>query len=117
MIKASLSAIIVFLSLLSAPVPASDIADIILDSKLDSMKQANVGRVTYPHKLHEQWYKCGDCHPKIFIDKHGANDINMQKNMTEQYCGYSGCHNSAYAFPLYLCDNCHAVLEKPASNK
>ena len=112
MIKALVSTIL--LSLLLTPAFATDIPDIIFDSKLDSMKEAKVGQVTYPHALHEQWYKCGDCHPKIFIEKKGENDVNMQKNMTEQYCGYAGCHNSAYAFPLYLCDNCHAILEKPA---
>lgn len=95
---------------LSAPALAIDTIDIIFDSKVDSMKEAGLGAVIYPHKRHEELYECDVCHPKIFIDKKGSNDINMQKNMTEQYCGYAGCHNSPYAFPLFLCDYCHEVL-------
>ena len=110
MIKVLHSTVLFFA--LSAPTLAIDTLNIVINSKIDSMKEAGLGAVTYPHKLHEQLYKCDDCHPKIFIDKKGANDINMQKNMTEQYCGYAGCHNSAYAFPLYLCDYCHEVLPK-----
>jgi len=110
MIKVLHSAIL-FIAL-SAPALAIDTINIIFDSKVASMKEAGLGAVTYPHKLHEQLYKCDDCHPTIFIDKKGGNNVNMQKNMTQQYCGYAGCHNSAYAFPLYLCDYCHEVLPK-----
>jgi len=110
MIKVLHSTVLFFA--LSAPTLAIDTINIIISSKAESMKEAGLGAVTYPHKLHEQLYECDDCHPKIFIDKKGANDINMQKNMTQQYCGYAGCHNSAYAFPLYLCDYCHEVLPK-----
>ncbi len=85
---------------------------ITFSSKLDSMKEAGVGSVVYPHKIHEALYQCDDCHPKIFVDKIGANDINMQKNIDGMYCGSSGCHNSAEAFPLYLCEKCHSGKEK-----
>jgi len=104
-----LQSITLFIALTS-PAWSIDTINIIFDSKISSMKEAGLGAVTYPHKLHETLYKCSDCHPKIFIDKKGKNDVNMQKNMTEQYCGSAGCHNSAYAFPLYLCDYCHEVL-------
>ncbi len=83
-------------------------AEIIFKSKLESMKKAGVGSVIYPHKLHEALYQCGECHPKIFSEKIGANDINMQKNIDGQFCGSSGCHNSAEAFPLFLCEKCHS---------
>ncbi len=98
------------LTMLSAPAAAIDTVNIVLDSKIESMKEAGLGAVIYPHKLHEQLYECDDCHPKIFIDKKGGNDMDMQKNMTQQQCGYAGCHNSPYAFPLYLCDHCHELL-------
>ncbi len=71
-----------------------------------------MGSVVYPHKIHEALYQCDDCHPKIFVDKIGANDVNMQKNIDGMYCGSSGCHNSAEAFPLYLCEKCHSGKEK-----
>jgi len=101
--------------ILSTPAVAIDTIDIIFDSKVASMKEAGLGAVTYQHKLHEQLYDCDVCHPKIFNEKKEDNNINMQKNMTGQYCGYAGCHNSAYAFPLYLCDYCHEVLPKANS--
>jgi len=82
--------------------------EITFRSKIESMKKAGVGSVIYPHRLHESLYQCGDCHPKIFSEKIGANDINMQKNIDGEYCGSSGCHNSAEAFPLFLCEKCHA---------
>ncbi|MDH5572614.1 MAG: hypothetical protein OEY89_12680, partial [Gammaproteobacteria bacterium] len=70
--------------------------------------------VIYPHKLHEQVYECKQCHPKIFIEKIGANDVSMQKNIEEKYCGSAGCHNSANTFPLYVCDGCHINTEEPS---
>ncbi|GEM_PF-3583593 len=83
-------------------------AEITLKSKLESMKKAGVGSVVYPHKLHETLYQCGDCHPKIFKEKIGANDINMQKNIDGEFCGSSGCHSGVEAFPLLLCEKCHS---------
>ncbi len=83
--------------------------DITMDNKLESMKKASVGAVLYPHKLHAVWYECSECHPKVFTEKIGANDINMNKIISEEFCGSSGCHNSANAFPLYLCENCHEI--------
>lgn len=92
------------LSFAQNPAPA----EIAFKSKLESMKKAGVGSVVYPHKLHETLYQCRDCHPGIFKEKIGANDVNMQKNIDGEYCGSSGCHNSAEAFPLYLCEKCHS---------
>ena len=86
--------------------------DIVMDSKIESMKKASVGPVSYPHKLHALWYECSECHPKVFEEKIGANDINMNKIISEEFCGSSGCHNSANAFPLYLCENCHEIIPK-----
>ncbi|MCF6280637.1 MAG: cytochrome c3 family protein [Candidatus Polarisedimenticolaceae bacterium] len=87
--------------------------DIKMDGKIKSMQKAGVGPVSYPHKLHSAWYECSECHPKVFAEKIGANDINMNKIISDEFCGSSGCHNSAYAFPLYLCENCHEITESP----
>jgi c(7)-type cytochrome triheme protein len=114
MIRTTVTGIICWL--IASPAFGIDTIDMVLDSKVASMKKAGLGPVVYPHKLHEQIYKCEDCHPSIFIDKRGANDIDMQKNITDQACGASGCHNSAYAFPLYFCDKCHTPLE-PTEDK
>ncbi len=84
-----------------------NLGDMKLDSKLSSMKKAGVGPVIFPHTKHEKIYKCGDCHPKIFKEKRGANDISMKKNMNLQFCGSQNCHNSRKAFPLFQCAKCH----------
>ncbi len=86
-------------------------AEIVFKSKIKSMEKADVGPVLYPHKLHEALYECGDCHPAIFKDKIGANDVNMQENIDGKYCGAAGCHNSAKAFPLYYCESCHTDVK------
>jgi len=95
------------------PAYSSELNDIIFESKIDGMKKAGVGSVVFPHKLHEQLYTCKECHPGIFIEKKGANAVTMQKNIEGKYCGAAGCHNSAEAFPLYLCDHCHSNTQEP----
>ena len=96
---------------LALAIPAlahGEVADTItLDDKIDSMSQAGVGPVEYPHKAHVKLYDCNDCHPSIFKDKHGANDITMKQNMEGNFCGSPSCHNSQKAFPLFMCTNCH----------
>ncbi len=85
-----------------------DLGEMKLDSKIESMKKAGVGEVTFPHTLHEQSNSCDDCHPDVFASKRGTNDITMQKNMDGEYCGM--CHDSMTAFPLYQCAKCHEVI-------
>ncbi len=99
----------------SMPAAAATVAkEIKLDSKVASMHKAGVGPVIYPHALHEKLYKCNDCHPKIFKDKHGDNDISMKKNMDGNFCGSPNCHNSQKAFALFNCNKCHTeVTGKP----
>ena len=108
-----LLAVVMIGSLVNSPLYAeqNEPLEIIMNSKLESMEKAGVGAVAYPHKLHSMWYECGECHPKVFAEKNGSSDINMNKIISEQFCGSSGCHNSAYAFPLYLCENCHEIPE------
>ncbi len=78
-----------------------------LDSKIESMKKAGVGPVIYPHDKHELLFKCNECHPKVFKEKRGLNDMSMKMNMDGKFCGSENCHNSPNAFPLYICTNCH----------
>ena len=106
--RVGISFIIIFtLALIEAAAlnAAGPPGDIRLDDKIASLKKAGVGPVIFPHLKHEKLYKCGDCHPKIFKDKHGENDITMKKNMDGQFCG--SCHNALKAFALYNCKKCH----------
>lgn len=85
--------------------------DIMLGSKIQSMKKAGVGPVKFPHTFHKKQFKCSVCHPAIFADKAGANDISMKKNMDQKFCGSPNCHNSPKAFPLYECVRCHTNVK------
>lgn len=91
--------------------------NIVFDDKAGSLKKGGMAPAVFPHDLHEARYKCNDCHPKLFIDKRGANDINMKKNMTGQFCGAPDCHNSPKAFPLYECKKCHMEKKGLAKGK
>lgn len=62
--------------------------------------------VVFTHGLHIKRNKCEVCHDAIFINKKGANDINMAKNSKGQYCGK--CHNGKDAYPLLKCERCHS---------
>jgi len=90
---------------------AAQYGNMTLDSKIDSMKKAGVGPVIYPHDKHEALFKCDDCHPKVFKDKRGMNNMSMKMNMEGKFCGSADCHNSPAAFPLYMCTNCHTNVK------
>ncbi|HHL40279.1 MAG TPA: hypothetical protein ENJ37_07220 [Deltaproteobacteria bacterium] len=106
--------IIATLVFTAAPVAAvaadRNLGDMVFDDKIESMKKAGVGPVIFPHTKHEQTNKCDECHPKVFKEKRGANDVTMKKNMSQQFCGAPTCHNSSQAFPLYMCANCHTKV-------
>lgn len=102
-----LLAALVFSISVPALATGAEIGNIKLDSKIESMKKAGVGPVIFPHTRHENANKCEDCHPKIFKDKRGANNISMKFNMEGKFCGSPDCHNSPRTFPLYICDSCH----------
>lgn len=96
----------------------STIGDIVFSDKLDSMKEVGVGPVVFPHTIHAEAFECADCHPKIFKDEIGANNISMKQNMEGESCGSMNCHcgmldcyDSERTFPLYLCANCHTEVE------
>jgi c(7)-type cytochrome triheme protein len=93
-----------------AAAKSDEVGDIQFNSKILSMKKAGVGEVTFPHSTHALFNSCDECHPDIFIDKIGSNDVSMQRNMDGEYCGT--CHDSVSAFPLYFCAKCHVDLTK-----
>ncbi|MBI5642768.1 MAG: hypothetical protein HY954_04770 [Deltaproteobacteria bacterium] len=94
-------------------VPASafgGLGNMKLDSKVDSMHKAGVGPVVFPHDRHEKAFKCNACHPKIFKEKRGENNISMKFNMEGKFCGSPNCHNSPKTFPLFECAKCHTEI-------
>jgi c(7)-type cytochrome triheme protein len=106
MMKTILLAIF-FTLVIATSLSFAKLGDMRFDYKAASRKKAGVAPVVFPHGKHEDIYKCADCHPKIFKDKRGANDVSMQKNIDGEFCGSAECHNSSKAFPLYQCNKCH----------
>ena len=90
-----------------------EIGDITFDSKIESMKKAGVGAVVFPHSAHAGFNECSECHPDIFEEKIGANNISMQKNMDGEFCGV--CHDSVSGYALYYCSQCHTDIKEKAA--
>ena len=84
----------------------AEYADIVLNSKSESMKKAGVKPVVFPHWFHRIRFKCKVCHEDIFIIKKGANDINMTAIMNGEFCGK--CHNGLIAWEPLYCERCHS---------
>ncbi|CAG1065933.1 hypothetical protein BAC1_01528 [uncultured bacterium] len=85
----------------------AEYGDIVLNSKSESMQQAGVDPVVFPHWFHRIRFKCKVCHEDIFILKKGANDINMAAIMNGEFCGK--CHNGLVAWEPLYCDRCHSA--------
>ncbi len=105
--KKALFALLFSIVLSSVSSGAAGLGNMLFDDKAGSLKKAGMAPAVFPHTRHEDIYRCDECHPKIFRDRRGANNITMQKNMTGQFCGTTDCHNSPNAFPLYECIKCH----------
>lgn len=62
--------------------------------------------VVFDHKIHTWWHNCSTCHPRIFKEELGGNDVRMIYNAEGKYCGE--CH-SRVAFTFADCLKCHKV--------
>lgn len=62
--------------------------------------------VKFPHLAHTKWLACSNCHPAIFVQKKGANDLSMDGILAGEHCGR--CHDKV-AFALWTCERCHSV--------
>jgi c(7)-type cytochrome triheme protein len=69
-------------------------------------KSSFMSDVIFPHKVHELWLTCTNCHPGIFpMNAKEANKMmTMPKISAGEFCGR--CHNRV-AFPLTDCLRCH----------
>ncbi|MBI5969764.1 MAG: hypothetical protein HY884_01220 [Deltaproteobacteria bacterium] len=84
----------------------AEYGDIVLINKQESMEKAGVNPVLFPHWFHRIRFKCKVCHEDIFILKKGANDIDMGKIMSGEFCGK--CHNGLIAWEPLDCVRCHS---------
>jgi c(7)-type cytochrome triheme protein len=62
--------------------------------------------VKFQHLSHTTLMVCSSCHPAVFIQKKGANNLSMDSILAGEQCGV--CHGRA-AFALWTCERCHNV--------
>jgi len=68
-----------------------------------------VNDVIFDHKIHSDWIKCSSCHPAIFKDKLGGNNIKMMDMHRGRFCGH--CHGKV-SFSFADCKRCHKESNK-----
>ncbi len=73
---------------------------ILFISKSDFVKD-----VLFDHKVHSDWIDCSSCHPALFKDKLGGNDMKMKDMSKGQFCGH--CHGKV-SFRFAECKRCHS---------
>ena len=78
----------------------------VLDMDILMKNTGQMPWVKFPHSAHTQWLACSNCHPAIFEQREGANDINMDSILAGEFCGR--CHDKV-AFALWTCERCHSV--------
>ncbi|MCF6280638.1 MAG: hypothetical protein L3J28_00255 [Candidatus Polarisedimenticolaceae bacterium] len=86
----------------------AEYGDIVLNSKAEAMREAEVDDVLFPHWFHRIRYRCSVCHEKIFTLKAGSNDITMAGiSIERKMCG--ACHDGNIAWEALECDRCHSL--------
>ena len=81
-----------------------------LDMDIIFTDTGKMPHVRFPHLSHTLWLDCKNCHPAIFKQKKGANDIAMQDVLTGKFCGL--CHGKVAFPPTMNCMRCHSVPQK-----
>lgn len=65
------------------------------------------GPVVFSHEVHTGMYKCGECHPGIFVPKRGKNPPATMEQM-EKGASCGTCHDGGTAFTVKEnCESCH----------
>ena len=75
------------------------------DNQILFISKSNfVNNVLFNHRVHSDWIDCSTCHPAIFSDKLGENDMKMRDMSKGRYCGH--CHGKV-SFKFADCKRCH----------
>ena len=73
-------------------------------------EMSGISPAVFPHKTHEEWLDCVNCHPDIFnIKKKTTKNFSMARILNKQFCGV--CHLRV-AFPLNDCERCHPGMKR-----
>ena len=73
-----------------------------------TIKVKETGPVTFRHKKHMVAYKCGSCHPKLYLPSSKNKRRTMAEMEAAQSCG--ACHDGNSAFTVREnCEKCHKM--------
>jgi len=73
-------------------------------------EMSGIPPAVFPHKTHEEWLDCVNCHPDIFnIKKKTTKHFSMWRILNKEFCGV--CHLRV-AFPLNDCKRCHPAMKR-----
>lgn len=88
----------------------NDFAPIVMDRTLKlHAEMSGIPPAVFPHKTHEEWLGCENCHPDIFnIKKKTTKHFSMWRILNKEFCGV--CH-LRIAFPLDDCKRCHPDMK------
>jgi c(7)-type cytochrome triheme protein len=64
--------------------------------------------VVFSHNVHSTWIMCSSCHPAIFTDELGGNEVKMAEMSRGRSCGL--CHGKV-SFTFADCLRCHNQLK------
>lgn len=69
----------------------------------------DAGPALFSHEVHTGLYKCGECHPGMFVPSQGKNPKTTMTQMEKgESCG--ACHDGSTAFTVKEnCDTCHKM--------
>jgi c(7)-type cytochrome triheme protein len=76
------------------------------DSEIIIARNGSMPAVRFPHRPHNEWLDCSNCHDQLFKARAGANTFRMSAILEGEQCGL--CHG-AVSFPLTECNRCHSV--------
>ena len=79
----------------------------LLDLDVVMRNTREMPNVKFPHLSHTMWLDCGNCHPKPFLPKVGANAVSMEKIFRGEFCGM--CHDRVAFVTFFSCERCHSV--------
>jgi c(7)-type cytochrome triheme protein len=64
----------------------------------------------FPHREHNVWLDCSNCHPEIFtIQGRATKNFSMSESLKGEFCGV--CHLTV-AFPFNDCKRCHPSMKE-----
>jgi c(7)-type cytochrome triheme protein len=67
-----------------------------------------ISPAVFPHKAHNAWLDCDNCHPDLFSIKKKGTHFSMAQILQGNYCGV--CHITV-AFPMDDCQRCHPDMK------